>query len=310
LRQDGLFAASGRINLQNTGIGGIDLFDAGGGISITEVGSGATGSTGDARITILNNTTGASGSGIFIGSGDVTGATASFVNTSIKDGRGILLDAGNGDDTLVLGSGAVLTDNSDGGIEMDANGARGIYLYSPGGGGITIQDTGNPGFGIDMETVASSANIFLRANAGAGIALVNSNGGTGTGNIQISQENDSGITVQDTGSGGIGLFSSGHSFGYGIDLEATAGKILLNSYGATGGIEITQNNDGATGQTGHVFITNNGTGPIQIKSATGSGDIIIDMTNASGYIRMTGLPTSSPGGSGRVWNNAGVLNIT
>ncbi len=40
-----------------------------------------------------------------------------------------------------------------------------------------------------------------------------------------------------------------------------------------------------------------------------SGSIEIDMPT-NGVLKVTGLPTSSPGGSGKVWNNLGVLTIT
>jgi hypothetical protein len=49
------------------------------------------------------------------------------------------------------------------------------------------------------------------------------------------------------------------------------------------------------------------------KEGTGTnGDIIINdgISTYCGYVILKNLPSSNPGGSGRVWNNSGVLNIT
>jgi hypothetical protein len=70
---------------------------------------------------------------------------------------------------------------------------------------------------------------------------------------------------------------------------------------------------------GGIALLSSSDGTITI-SATGGGEVVLESIGATGeirlniasgaYLRFVGLPTSNPGGTGRVWNNGGVLNIT
>lgn len=77
--------------------------------------------------------------------------------------------------------------------------------------------------------------------------------------------------------------------------------------GAARIVEVTGNNDvklvvtNATGNMGGIF-TSTGT---QLVTARGLGDVVILGSN----LTIGALPTSSPGVSGRIWNNGGVLSV-
>jgi hypothetical protein len=80
------------------------------------------------------------------------------------------------------------------------------------------------------------------------------------------------------------------------------GGIVLHNYAGTGtgNIQITQ----AT--TGGINMQDTGGGGIQLTS----GGFTLNVNDGAGHFVITGLPTSNPGGSHRVWNNGGVLSIT
>lgn len=62
-----------------------------------------------------------------------------------------------------------------------------------------------------------------------------------------------------------------------------------------------------TFNTGMDMVIQTADGKIDILSIGGNVDIAV---SAGNYIRLIGLPTSNPGGSGRVWNDGGTLKIT
>jgi len=62
----------------------------------------------------------------------------------------------------------------------------------------------------------------------------------------------------------------------------------------------------SSAQMGRIFASN-ATGALNIEG--NNAGIIID-PEAGSYLRISNLPTSNPGGTGRVWSNGGVLSIT
>lgn len=79
----------------------------------------------------------------------------------------------------------------------------------------------------------------------------------------------------------------------------TKGQVLLN------------NGDGetliATTGAGYLFLHDSGNSGVYVKSD--GADVIVEVSNI-GHLELRGLPVVNPGGSDRVWNNGGVLNIT
>jgi hypothetical protein len=101
------------------------------------------------------------------------------------------------------------------------------------------------------------------------------------------------------------------------DLVLTAGGPSGDWSGGTNGDSLTELFSHATGGTGiliHNFndaginITNDGNGNIGIQ-CDGTGSILLGV-GTGGNLTIQNLPTSAPAGSGNVWNNGGVLNIT
>lgn len=173
------------------------------------------------------------------------------------------------------------------------------------------------------------------------------NNGTGPGNLtaQTADDDTVGYNFTDRGSGGFGVQTEGSgggiglvdSSGAGVNVEVASGAGDIDVLqGGTGGINVTADSS----STGDIVVQQNGSGDIQIIAegtgavsltaltgdatlaggtlTTVSGDAVgvtassgdIALTVSSGHITMTGLPTTNPGGTGLLWNNAGVLSIT
>lgn len=131
-----------------------------------------------------------------------------------------------------------------------------------------------------------------------------------------SHPNDAIVFEVDTTSGGL-IRLSNNSHRSGIEIE--------NNGDLTGtghdGITIDNNASADSGHLG-VEISNNGTGDMEISNNGGhffifasglmeiEGGDGIQLDPDAGYLVILDLPTSNPGGSQRVWNNGGVLNIT
>lgn len=105
----------------------------------------------------------------------------------------------------------------------------------------------------------------------------------------------------------------------------TSGTVGLDS-----GIELVADGDGginiaANNTPGHGTLTMSGknvdlSADLDTNISSTNGDIVISANSTgnsvfiapdpAGYIVLENLPTSSPGGTGRVWNSGGVLHIT
>jgi hypothetical protein len=109
-----------------------------------------------------------------------------------------------------------------------------------------------------------------------------------------------GIVLQDAG-GQIGIGQLG-------DVSSHVGSISISNSGISG---LTISDGGAHG-AGGITITESGNGGITIfNTGTGNFTIWTQPNSLPGaYLVLENLPTSNPGGSKRVWNNAGVLSIT
>jgi hypothetical protein len=207
-------------------------------------------------------------------------------------GAGIFFDIPNVGDSLSVATtdGTFFTDNGSGGIGL---------LSSPGAtGGLTFRSFA----GIEIDE-RSAAGISIATIAGGGPIAIQSVGGisiendaaanthifnTAAGALVIESLGSGGTQIADGGAGGLTLLANGST------------KMLLQSIA---GMDIED-----TSGFG-VFIAEFGAGGITL-SDSGSGGIIFDMSGSSGFIEMVGLPIANPGGTNRVWNNGGVLNIT
>jgi len=244
-----------------------------GGVLIQNTGTGA------GQINIVNNATGAITVRGVTGSGDVDltqNANANInvvVNATGSTGRINIINNATGPITVngATGSGGVMIQNSG---------------TDPNFSGIELLDFSGNGINIDASQADGPVTIY-----------------GGNNSVLMAASDFGAANLWTYVGGGINLFNN-RNLG-----TPGASQIKIQNYDH-GNMLITQGRQGVTGFAGGMQITNYATGSIQIQSTTGSGDIILDMTNASGYIRMTGLPTSNPGGTGRVWNNSGVLNIT
>jgi hypothetical protein len=195
------------------------------------------------------------------------------------------------------------------------------YNFTPqGSGGFTVTDDGSGGIGL--------------AENGTGGIVIETTGGGDTNGISITNQasDGTGISITDEGAGGLELETTGAG---GLSVIAS-GALALQAAGTADNLRI----DKAAGGSGDIIIEQDGSGAIQI-IAEGAGDVSltaltgeatlaggtlatasaeavaltasssdITLTVSSGHIVMTGLPTSTPGGTGRLWNNSGVLSIT
>ena len=93
-----------------------------------------------------------------------------------------------------------------------------------------------------------------------------------------------GYFFQDTNSGGFFFISQGGGWGF-TDHDGGEFNVVADS----GGVSL-----------------NGGTGGVLLTAAAGGGMVLA----TGGELVLGALPTVNPGGSGQVWNNAGVLNIT
>ena len=161
----------------------------------------------------------------------------------------------------------------------------GLILQNSGDGSLELDDLS--GGGLSLNTY-NDGGIFIEDKAAGGIFL--------------KGDNDGGIFLNDRGGGGISLNTD------------DAGGIALNDPDG-GSIEVTS---GRLGTGGSIVLRLGSTGlgvglPELILTTQGGGDngILLKVSDSNSmYLDIVGLPTTNPGGSGRVWNNGGILNIT
>jgi hypothetical protein len=94
-----------------------------------------------------------------------------------------------------------------------------------------------------------------------------------------------------------------------MDIEnAGAGQFILENTG-DGEFSIYDDHSGLNIFSGFgVIVQGDGDNGVIIR-ASGDGDLVLETVGAA-QLRINGLPTSDPGGSGLVWNDGGTLKIT
>jgi hypothetical protein len=159
-----------------------------------------------------------------------------------------------------------------------------------------LHDSGNfwkidstPSLAVDEATTGGAQSVYIDpTNAGNALVYIVNDTTTATVTVFAAGEvdvNSLGRTAI-TGANSIALTSASGS------VQATAGTSM--TLAAAGGDLLIQ----ATGSGKNATVTVNNGGSIQF------------VVSGGGYITMSGLPTVNPGGTGRIWNNGGVLNIT
>lgn len=213
--------------------------------------------------------------------GSPNGYGTEFLSTAgiaIQDNSaGALLIAENGLGTIDIQSNGDIFIESDDFLEIDVYGGMEVLVY---GGGFYHEDQG--GGGVNF-------NILASGGGGAGFEVDDSSGGginffeNGSGDISVFQQGTGGMLFNISGDGDFDFLGQGN------------GHFLVS----------TGNNSGAGG----IHLEDNGTDGVAL-GAFGSGDILLDTTGGTGFLRFVNLPTVNPGGTNRVWRNGNVLNIT
>lgn len=148
------------------------------------------------------------------------------------------------------------------------------------GGGIQFDTYPQAGGWLDIETTGADSDGFginLNDTGFQGINIQSGGGGVvfGQGDYAVQLGSFNGIELQAEG----GIFGQAH--GGNIELLTDNCEVLLDA------------------STGQVYL-----------KAQSEGGVKIDVTHVVPLLQIIGLPTTNPGGSGLVWNNGGVLNIT
>jgi hypothetical protein len=139
---------------------------------------------------------------------------------------------------------------------------------------ITTNNKDPNGYGFAL-TDLTNGGILVHGNGGGGVVL------------EADQANNPGVSLITRGASNSGLDFETHDMnnaGFNFTTNDSGnGGFAVNTLGASnGGIALT------AGAAGGIALTLSG----------------------GGQLLMSGLPTANPGGSHRVWNNGGVLNIT
>lgn len=192
--------------------------------------------------------------------------------------------------------------------------------------GAQIIVNGDSNSGMELAVNGSgSSPIKLTTNSGAGTAITNVGGSTGIG-------------ITDDSSGGLNMSAVGSQ---GVSIKGTAGSLPL--IGALTGNSVTVQAGNSVDTSGNIAIgaVADGSAPLDtialiclgewefgtpsptpyagivlicaldnsISVDDGAGNTLMQILH-SGQIQMAHLPSSNPGGSGLLWNNGGVVNIT
>lgn len=196
------------------------------------------------------------------------------------------------------------------------SGSDGLYITNQGDGGLFITDRliaggqgGNPCLGIyiaghqyigllqggigngmseGIEVSNNTGQISISNFAQGGIGI--SNYGGVPSNILI-QDNGNGVEIINSSSAAISLATQGP-----ITFDTRTGS-------PTGGTNGSINLYAASS----IEMQNFGTGNFHIQNRNLGSDLVLE-TNR--YIVLVGIPTTNPGGTGRIWRNGTVLNIT
>jgi hypothetical protein len=313
---------------------GVNASSAGGTLTVDNSGA-VSGSTG-----IVTANTGTGTSTITTGA-SVTGTTGPGISSSTVDGALIITNndtvagATHGIAAISTGAGSITVNAND---DVTANGVSSdaIRLNSSGGGtgditvttaAGTLLTAGDDGISAFINNAASTGAILINANgaidpnqgSGFGYGIFTGNAGSGNTTINfnstasIDGDAFNGIIAGSSGTGGIGIFSTGaigsvgdpvSSVGISADISnaASAGGINIQSTGAfgiyAGDVGINASNAG----TGTVLVFTTSTSPIVV---TNAGAIGINATANGGLIQVAnnGAITATAG-AGSVGINA------
>ncbi len=186
-------------------------------------------------------------------------------------------------------------------------------------------DVNNVGDWLSIETTDASGNgVNIRDDGAGGITLVNSGDGdlglfnNGNGDIRISATK----LLALTSSSQEVLISAGPSGGASILAQIT-GSGDFSAISDTGNVNLVASHDPGgvilrADGSGGILLSTTGTGDIKARVAAGDRFRVLNQAETneglrvddSGHVFMFKLPTMNPGGSGQLWNNAGVVNIT
>jgi hypothetical protein len=206
-------------------------------------------------------------------------------------------------------------------VGQDGVTGDGIRLDAEGGGQLEAISTGG------MTLSSSGGNATFR-NTDSGQALqVNSNGrltieATGTDVLAIDATGGGEIQVTDTAYG-IRV-RSGDNVGYPFNLTNNAVTLRAGSESAPGAIEISAFEEAAADRFSMVLVGNwtfgspavphhgvnvliRSTAEFSVSPGDGTDYLRVDF---GGQVLMPALPAVNPGGTGKLWNNGGVVNIT
>ena len=144
---------------------------------------------------------------------------------------------------------------------------------------------------------------YIADNAGGGGGGYASLTGAGTSTTPGDLTQAGGFTINDTVSDGINLNSNGPGGAVSLScIDPTAFGMSLQSAGGTSILD--------TSTSGITIEANGGAVNVVISGSSvvlNSAGVTVTTTH---NVILSGLPTTNPGGTGRVWNNSGVLNIT
>ena len=161
---------------------------------------------------------------------------------------------------------------------------------SAGGGGIQF-DVDNVGDWLAVETTGFggpfNAGLYFNDSGGGGIAF------------ESAADANNGYIFDCRGNGNSGFRFEVHDDGNNGGMQFFVGGVGNN------GIQILTSDTSSNG----IVIDDTSDGGIRMSTSTG---LILTVSGSGGAIPLTivGLPTANPGGTNRVWNNAGVLSIT
>lgn len=209
------------------------------------------------------------------------------------------------------------TDNEGGWLDITTKNT------DPGGAGLQFLDLSGGGMFFDGDS-----GITLNDRSNNGINLIQeSDGGIaaldqGNGGISFTELENGGIYFQNEGTGQLALNNNGSAF-LGIN-STTTGPIEVHQ---SGGHEVllyataSSTNPSPPGNTAIVFMAaDGGNNAPSVMAGINDGDsfAVFNLANAAQIwmevlntgVTLNNLPSTNPGGSGKLWNNGGVVNIT
>lgn len=234
--------------------------------------------------------------------------------TPPPSGGGLEWGDNTDDDAQGLGFFPEGTEEEGYGFNVDDSSGGGIQLASRAGGGIRLESDAEDAL---VEFISNGGFNFTINGGAEGINFLND--GSSAGTSIIDNSGDGGITIRNNGSGTDGFAITNDGGGPLVITNNNAGEMQIVSN--TGDLSILaaasllaiQGNDELqlSGQGGTLLIDINpgGDATIHIDSTEGAG-ISLELASSGSYLTATNLPTTNPGGTNRIWNNGGVLNIT